>query len=780
MPTQFEPEDRTANRSRSRRALALFLCVGAAVSIAFFLVVFHSENDGADARFQELAVQRIAAVQTNISIAMDTVAMLAGHFDVTQAGQTSREEFVRLASVSLERHAFIQALEWIPRVSRDDRPSIERRMRMDGVEDFAITERNTNGSLSASAEKDEYFPVLYVAPIKGNERAVGFDLGSNPTRLAAINQAREGGGMVSTARITLVQEQGDQYGMLTFAPVFAHRQLGNGEGQRQALVGYALGIFRVGDLINEGSSVATGNQNSTVDVYVYDLSAPEESRQLFPKSPESSLNALTAGLHMGARITVGARDWLVLAVPGKGSRPPLVPINAVIVLLVGILSTIFLAYYQMNGVERAERLARFSREIDWSRQKTEMILASVAEGIYGLNQSGHCTFANPAAVHMVGWKAEEMIGRNQHEIIHHSHADGSPHVITECPIYQTLRDRRTREVLDDVFWRKDGTSFPVEFVVSPLNGIDGSGVVIIFRDITQRRRLETERAMMVERMSEASRLESLGTMAGGVAHEINTPTQYIGDNLAFVRDWIPRLLEVVGAARAAAASGEWSTVAEQATGMKYDFAARELPAAVAQALTGVARISTIVQAIKTFSYPSGTTSQPFDLNHAVDMASTVTRGQWKHAAELNLDLDPTLPPLVAIEGEINQVLVNLIVNAAQAISESGNEQLGRIDVSTRLDEDMIEISVKDTGIGIPKANLSRLFELFFTTKPPGQGTGQGLAITRAIVSRHGGTITVESEPGKGACFRVRLPTSGKAATEACSTEITSREGTAIA
>ncbi len=269
-----------------------------------------------------------------------------------------------------------------------------------------------------------------------------------------------------------------------------------------------------------------------------------------------------------------------------------------------------------------------------------------------------------------------------------------------------------------------------------------------------------ERAAMIERLAEIGRLEALGSLAGGVAHEINTPAQFIGDNISFIRDWLPRLLDIVNQARSAAASGEWAAVRDQVVAFKFDFAARELPAAADQALDGVKRISAIVQAIKAFSYPSGKTPQPFDLNLAIETALTVTRSQWKNVAEIVCDLAHDLPRLNAIEGEVNQILVNLIVNAAQAIGQAERPQPGRITVRTRAINDFIELAIADTGVGIPQENLDRLFELFFTTKAPGEGTGQGLAITKAIVHRHGGTIKVKSEPGVGTCFEVLLPIGG--------------------
>ena len=276
-------------------------------------------------------------------------------------------------------------------------------------------------------------------------------------------------------------------------------------------------------------------------------------------------------------------------------------------------------------------------------------------------------------------------------------------------------------------------------------------------EIERRHAAEQERTILIQRMAEVSRLESLGTLAGGVAHEINTPAQYIGDNLLFIQGWLPRLLDVVKSARDAGVNGQWDEVRDKANALKFDFAVRELPAAAQQAIDGIGRIASIVQAIKEFSFPSAKTPHPFDLNHSIENACMVTRNRWKYVAEIRFDPDPSLPPLEAVEGEINQVLVNLIVNAADAIAELDQKVLGHIDISTALDGEMIQLTVADSGIGISPEHHSRLFELFFTTKAPGKGTGQGLAITRAIILRHGGSIDFTSTAGQGACFIVRLP-----------------------
>jgi signal transduction histidine kinase len=280
---------------------------------------------------------------------------------------------------------------------------------------------------------------------------------------------------------------------------------------------------------------------------------------------------------------------------------------------------------------------------------------------------------------------------------------------------------------------------------------------ITLQDVSAHRAAELEHARLKERMEEASRMESLGTLAGGIAHEINTPAQFVGDNLSFLQGGIDTLLAVAVAAAKARETGEWAAVADAVAGTDLEFLAKEMPEAARQGLEGVTRIGKIVQAVKEFCYPSSRERQPCDLNHMIESAATVTRNVWKYCAELDLALDPDLPPVFAIEGELNQVLINLIVNAAQAIEEKAEMMPGRIAVRTFRDGAAVSFSVTDSGIGIPPERHKRIFELFFTTKPPGQGTGQGLAISSAIVRRHGGTIDVESQPGQGARFTVTLP-----------------------
>ena len=274
---------------------------------------------------------------------------------------------------------------------------------------------------------------------------------------------------------------------------------------------------------------------------------------------------------------------------------------------------------------------------------------------------------------------------------------------------------------------------------------------------------------MEVQLRQALKLESIGQLAAGIAHEINTPTQYIGDNTRFVQDAFKDLLgllehyeKLLAANKAGAVSTELVAEVEAAIAKAdLSYLTEEIPKAIAQSLQGVERVTKIVRAMKDFSHPGSDEKTPLDLNKAIDSTITVARNEWKYVAELVTDFDPGLPPVPCLPAEFNQVILNLIVNAAHAISDvvgDGSKGKGNIHVSTRRDGEWVEIRVRDTGTGIPEKARAKIFDPFFTTKAVGKGTGQGLAIAHAVVvEKHGGAISFETETGKGTTFIIRLP-----------------------
>jgi signal transduction histidine kinase len=289
------------------------------------------------------------------------------------------------------------------------------------------------------------------------------------------------------------------------------------------------------------------------------------------------------------------------------------------------------------------------------------------------------------------------------------------------------------------------------------------GLLITGTDITRRLLLEGQ-------LRQAQKLEAIGQLAAGIAHEINTPTQYVGDNAAFIKEsWtgLDELLRTVRSVTEETKNGKplsAETVAQLERGVEkadLDYLLDEVPRSLNQTLDGVRRVAKIVQAMKEFSHPGGDEKAPIDINHAIDTTLTVARNEWKYVAEVKTEFDRSLPLVPCLAGEFNQVILNLVTNAAHAISDkNGNsgQTLGQITIRTRRQDDWAEIQIEDTGCGVAERNRSRVFELFFTTKEAGRGTGQGLALAHTIiVKKHGGQIWFQSEEGRGTTFFVRLP-----------------------
>jgi signal transduction histidine kinase len=304
----------------------------------------------------------------------------------------------------------------------------------------------------------------------------------------------------------------------------------------------------------------------------------------------------------------------------------------------------------------------------------------------------------------------------------------------------------------------------MEWIDSPIFDAEGRVVEVqsVGRDSTERRFLE-------EQLAQAQRLEAIGRLAAGIAHEINTPTQYVGDNTRFLQESFTAMLplcEKYERLRAAARTGsvppellaEVDAAANQAD---VPYIKEEIPKAIQQSLDGLARVTKIVRAMKEFSHPGGQQRTPTDINHAIEMTIDVCRNEWKYVAETVTDFDQNLPSVPCFPADLNQVILNLIVNAAHAIADvvgDGAKGKGKITITTRRLKDWAEIRVADTGTGIAPQNRSKIFQPFFTTKEVGRGTGQGLAMARNIVvKKHAGTIDFETEVGRGTTFVIRLP-----------------------
>ncbi|MDB4961438.1 MAG: hypothetical protein JWP01_1437 [Myxococcales bacterium] len=348
------------------------------------------------------------------------------------------------------------------------------------------------------------------------------------------------------------------------------------------------------------------------------------------------------------------------------------------------------------------------------------------------------------------------------------------HQLLADSIYPDDRDRvlatvnemvnGTRSWSDPIDCRLIGRRGRIVHVRTFLNARGGSRRIrAIVLDITRQRKLESE-------LQQAQKLESVGRLAAGVAHEINTPIQFIGDSVQFMAQSIDDVMMVVGkqqvllgAIRAGLPASEVAAAAALVQQASEDadlaYLMEQAPKAAERALDGVERVGTIVRSMKVFAHPDSAEMEPVDINTAVKSTLTIARNEYRYVANLDTELGD-VPPLTCFVGEINQVILNVVINAAHAIADIHAETgtRGKITVKTSATDDYVEIAIKDTGGGIPEHVRDRIYDPFFTTKDVGKGSGQGLSIARTvIVDKHHGELTFETTTGVGTTFFIRLP-----------------------
>lgn len=338
-----------------------------------------------------------------------------------------------------------------------------------------------------------------------------------------------------------------------------------------------------------------------------------------------------------------------------------------------------------------------------------------------------------------------------------------------CPHLQMLTDGLPHTV--ELYEERMGGTF--EVIVVPRYDFDNTtliGSIHIARDITARKEAEKEQKKLQSQLLHAQKLESVGQLAAGIAHEINTPTQYVGTNIDFLDEAFHDVSRLIGHLQTLLKAEETGSLsphhfqdARQALeDADWEYLATELPAAINQSRDGIKRVTSIVRAMKEFSHPGSKEKVAINLNTIIQTTITVATNEWKYVAEIKTDLDPDLPEVPCLSDEMGQVILNMVVNAAHAISDTlganPEGKKGVITLSTRHDEGWVELRISDTGAGIPEAIRGRIFDPFFTTKKVGKGTGQGLAIVHDVITdKHQGTISFESEVGAGTTFIIRLP-----------------------
>lgn len=415
--------------------------------------------------------------------------------------------------------------------------------------------------------------------------------------------------------------------------------------------------------------------------------------------------------------------------------------------------------------ERAESLRATEERLRRAAREKRRVLDSLSAFLIAVDGDGVVIEWNYVSSEIFGLRGSEVLGQRFADLPLSWDREVLADAVTECLIGGR---RVVRECL------RAGTrdvGRVVSFTINPTQDDGHRGFAIIGSDVTQRQMLEVQ-------LHASQKLESVGTLAAGIAHEINTPMQFVGDNVRFVSQTIgplSGLLRLAPELRAALLAGDpqrddlADALEELLSDVDVPFVTEELPLALEETLEGIDRVTTIVRAMKDFSHPGSEGVAPADVNQAVLTTLSVARNEYKYVADVETDLGD-LPPVECWIADLNQVFLNLLVNGTHAIRDKlgdDSAERGLLRVTTRQVDGGVELRFSDTGTGVPAQAQDKLFDQFFTTKVIGRGTGLGLSICRAVVvDKHGGTIDFETEPGEGTTFVIRLPLTQEAAQRA--------------
>lgn len=696
-------------------SIALLL-TGLTFSVWFYVYSSTQNRNYIHQKFNLLAEIRYLEIKDSIENHLTILHAVALYFESSDS--VSREQFSNFTKPLMYYYPNIQALEWIPRIKDKDRDVFELAIQKAGFSNFEIKEKLNNQIIRRKRAK-EYFPVNYIEPFAGNEKAFGYDLNSNPIRRAALITVRDNYiNMLSSARIELVQEKARQNGFLVFYPVFKKNTvLSNIASRQKNLKGFTLAVFRIGDMINESIK---GN----MELQVFDVTKPEKPEKLY-----LSIQHQVSLLSYKKQLNVAGRIWELVFIPSSAFLKEHENDYPFIWLFSGIVFSLLLSAFVFNLVNKKEQIENEvkiqTRELLESEAQVRAIFNTTVNGIITINNKGIILSFNPAAEMMFGYAVNEIIGENVRILMPEPYSSMHDQYITN---YRKSRVPKImgegREVTGK---RKNGSVFPLYLSVGEILTDSHQQFVGTFIDNTKRKKADLALIKAKEQAEIANRLKSefLNTMS----HELRTPLTVILGNIEELLeiDELPDPDDIVDISQDVYKSGNHLLALindlldlSKIEAGKLDFAFEKVD------IDGI-----IDEAINTI--------KPLAKDKALSL-------QYEKKSNIFVRADPL---------RLKQVLLNLLSNAIKFTQE------GFVDISVIQNNKMVEIKVTDTGSGMEVGDLEYIFDPFrqvdnSMTRKVG-GTGLGLAITKKITEMHGGQISVESQIGKGSSFIFSIP-----------------------
>ncbi len=737
---------------------AVLLCLGTALSIVAGGWIYYFQFEKSQQVFSNLAENDVHAIQKTLADSFIALESIEAFYHSSTS--VDRAEFKSFANAIMSRSPYFQAIEWIPRVTADVREQFETNARQDGFTEFKITEKDDTGAVVPAGDRAEYYPVFYVEPLEGNEKALGFDLGSNPSRLRALELSRETAQAIATSRIRLVQERGEQYGFLVVHPIYEKKKSPNVRHKSNgAVLGFALGVFRIGDLVDKALKIS---QERTINIEIQDLKSPSEDRRLYAfaegSSNDSKLSELlkSFGLDYGIsrRLFVGGQIWQVNCTPvGTHFFYPKF-FHALIVAAGGLVITFlglgFLVLISRRTAEIESTVHERTSELRTAKENLEAEIAERHQAERALRASQKrfrtladaapvmiwmadtdksLTYVNEGWLEFTGRTLEDEVGDGWQELIHTDDKKGF------LDLYTSSFDVKERFMSEIRLRRGSGkycwilnTGIPLYDSKNEFVGFIGSAI-----DITTRKDAEVEMCKAKDTAEDATRAKS--EFLANMSHEIRTPMNAIIGMTSLTLD------------------------------TDLNSAQREYLETVklsADALLEV--INDILDFSKIEAQKLDLECVDFDLRVTIgNTIKTLALRAHRKGLELVCDIDRSVPNAIAgSSGRLRQIILNLVNNAIKFTDEG--EVIVRVSLpdadetvekfnyvyndSRTLEQCGLLFSVSDTGPGIPADKQKIIFDAFSqvdstATRHHG-GTGLGLAISSRLVRLMGGKIWVES------------------------------------
>ncbi len=731
--------------------------VGVTISFAMFWFVHSSQQEAQRSEFEFWAKSHTNAVEHTLNYYIGALHFLGDFFN--NSSLVTRQEFNNFVKSVLPRYPGIQAFGWDPLVKDDVRSIYETEARKEGFDNFEFTERSETNKLVRASRREEYVIVYFMQPMEDNRPAFGFDIASDSTRLKAITKSFSTGELTATGRITLVQETGDLFGVLLLQPIYHESVSSN---TREELLknrkGFVVEVLRVGQVVEIALNKVA---DKGISLALYDMSAGEEARFLYHRPSQMSKTAgqpigaeeIQSGLFWSKTFEFADRQWKILLTPSDFFYQSLRTWPAWVVLF-GLLSlTTLLALYMLRKTlytaeieQRVKNQAKTNQKLkneitvrkqvekDLSQKQNqyERLVEKTPGILYAFSSTKGGTYYSPQVELVLGYSSDYLL-KNPflwNESIHKDDKEEFVRTILQSKIKNEFEiEYRIKDSQGNWHWFLDRS-------ISIQRSQDETLIEGLAIDFTERKKAEKEKAELQTQLNQAQKMESIGTLAGGIAHEFNNILSIIIGNNELVMEELPE--------RSLARE---STEEIETAGMR----ARD-----------------VVKQLLTFSKQDSGVKKVMNFRSVVQESIKLIRSSTPANIEIQQTLYEDVYSVLGNDTQINQLLINLCNNAVDAMPTTGgiltvellNETVNEKHAKGHLNlkpGQYVKLVVSDNGYGMDKETIDRIFEPYYTTKEIGHGSGIGLAIVHGIIERHHGSVTVNSHPGQGTIFTIFLP-----------------------